>query len=104
MPERIKENWHLSKNVPIAIIFALIAQSVSAIWFVSELNSKVKLNERDIAENKLDIANGNSVEPRLVRVETDISYIRRSVDDNKEAMLRLNNTLTELLRETRSSR
>lgn len=104
MPDHVKETWHLSKNVPIAIIMTLLVQSVSVIWYFSGLENRVMNNATNVAENKLDIEHGNSVEPRLVRVETDISYIRRSVDDNKIKLEKLDDKLTVILRETRSPR
>ena len=90
-----KESWHLDKRFPLALIVTIIIQSGAAVWFAAGLSHAVDANAKQIAKNELAISATDSIEPRLVRVETDISYIRRSVDANTRL-------LTELLRESRN--
>ncbi len=104
MPDAVREHWHMSKNVPIAIVVALLLQTGAWIWSAAQTSAQVNKNTEGVAENKLELKENGSVEPRLVRVETDISYIRRAVDDNKIKLEKLDDKLTELLRETRSPR
>lgn len=99
----MSESWHLDKRVPLALMFALAVQTGGALWWAASISAEVASVVKDTTENKLDIKAGNSTEPRLVRVETDISYIRRAVDDNKSKLDKLDTTLTELLREARTS-
>jgi hypothetical protein len=35
------EPWHLSKSVPLSIIFAVIAQTVTLVWFIAGLNASI---------------------------------------------------------------
>ena len=96
MPEKPeKESWHLDRRFPLALIVTIALQTGGAIWWAASLNAEVDANDKDIARNEMAIKDSDSIEPRLVRVETDISYIRRSVDENKRL-------LTELLREART--
>lgn len=95
-----KERWHLHKGVPVAIIATLIMQMAGWIWSASSMNSQIAQTVTDVAENKADIKAGSSTEPRLVRVETDIGYIRRGVDDNRSKLDGLNDKITELIRAT----
>lgn len=39
--EGARNQWHLNKEVPISIILALVLQTVSGIWFISKLDSRV---------------------------------------------------------------
>jgi len=35
------EPWHLDKRVPVALIFAILAQTSAAIWWASSLSARV---------------------------------------------------------------
>jgi 5-bromo-4-chloroindolyl phosphate hydrolysis protein len=98
------EKWHLHKGVPLALIAVIIVQSVSIIQWSSTMSSTVEQMLAQVAENKADIKKMAEDELRLVKVETDISYIRTAVDDNKETMKELQRQLTELIRETKAPR
>lgn len=82
-----KESWHLSKSVPVSFIFALIVQSVVAVWFFSELNYTVKTNAERIEENKTNIAvlelDSRSQEGTLIRIEQNVQFIKEAVEDLK---------------------
>lgn len=43
MAERA-EQWHLDKRVPIALIFAIMVQSASAIWWAASMSER--MNEK----------------------------------------------------------
>lgn len=103
------DNWHLDKKVPIAVIIALVIYFIGGVWWAARLDSRfdllinqIKTIVEDVKENKEAIKEANSGEPRLVRVETELSFIRKGVDDNKSSLKQLDDKLTELLRATRS--
>lgn len=65
--------WHLDKRVPIAIIAALIAQSVTIGWWAATMSARVDFLERQSALS--------SDQPgRLVRVETRLDDARAKLD------------------------
>jgi hypothetical protein len=81
------ENWHLSRNVPIALFLALVVQAVS----VSGAFTKVEVG---VAENAKDIvALGQSVsflddrqrehEVRLARMDENIIHIRELLESRQ---------------------
>ena len=41
-------NWHMSRSVPISLIFAIACQTVALIWFVATLRNDVDLNRMEI--------------------------------------------------------
>ena len=45
MTERA-EQWHLDKRVPIALIFAIMVQSASAIWWAAGISERMSQIER----------------------------------------------------------
>lgn len=41
-----EQQWHLDKRVPVAIIFALLMQSLGGVWWASSLNERTAQIER----------------------------------------------------------
>lgn len=73
------EPWHLSKSVPLSIIFAVIAQTVTLVWFIAGLNASIDNNARDIVRH----------ETRLESLETSVQNQAISVarmDENIQAI------------------
>ena len=73
------EPWHLSKSVPLSIIFAVIVQTVTLVWFIAGLNASIDSNARDIVRH----------ETRLESLETSVQSQAISVarmDENIQAI------------------
>ena len=45
---REEDNWHLSRSVPITLIFGLIAQAAAIVWTVSIMMSDIERNGEEI--------------------------------------------------------
>ena len=44
-----REQWHLDKRVPIALIFAILIQSVAAVWWAASISERVQhIEERQV--------------------------------------------------------
>lgn len=41
-------SWHLSKSIPLTLIFAIACQTVALIWFVASLRSDVDAAAREL--------------------------------------------------------
>ena len=82
-PTRDQEGgrWHLDKRVPIALIFAIAAQSLGAVWFASAINQRVAVNEAAIAARV-------TISDRMVRTETRVENIQDTVDEIKGLLQR----------------
>lgn len=73
------EPWHLSKSVPLSIIFAVVVQTVTLVWFIAGLNASIDNNARDIVRH----------ETRLESLETSVQNQAISVarmDENIQAI------------------
>lgn len=44
------QEWHLSRSVPISLIFAIACQTVALIWFVATLRNDVDSNKTEIVK------------------------------------------------------
>lgn len=82
------EPWHLSKSVPLSIILAVIAQTVTLVWFIAGLDASVTQNSRDLArhEARLEvletIVQGQAIS--IARMDANIQAIREIVEQNRK--------------------
>lgn len=64
-----RENWHLDKRVPIAIILTIAFQTFTATWFAATAMARLANAEEWIKENKQFVQ-------QLPVIQNDISYIK----------------------------
>ena len=57
-----EDSWHLSKSVPITLIFGLLVQGAAIVWTVSMMMSDIEANREDIM----------SLQQRMARIETSV--------------------------------
>jgi len=70
------EPWHLSKSVPLSIIFAVVVQTGTLVWFIAGLDASIENNSRD-----------------LVRHETRIEALETSVQNQAIAVARMDENI-----------
>ena len=78
------EPWHLSKSVPISLIFGLITQGAAIVWTVSMMMGDIDRNRQDIfqLENKIGKME-QAVQDQAVsmaRIDENIKAIRQAVE------------------------
>ena len=75
-----EQEWHLSRSVPISLIFAIACQTVALIWFVATLRNDVDINKTEIikletrTENLENIVQSQAV--TLARMDENLKSIR----------------------------
>ena len=73
------DNWHVSKSVPITLIFGLLVQGAAIVWTVSMMMSDIEANRDDII----------SLQQRMARIETSVHEQAVSlarIDENIKAI------------------
>ena len=73
------ESWHLSKSVPISLIFALIIQAAAIVWTVSNMSSTIDRNAMDIV--RLDARTAS-----LEKIVQDQAIAMARIDENIKAI------------------
>ena len=79
-----EDNWHLSRSVPITLIFGLIAQAAAIVWTVSMMMSDIERNRMDldtmyVRVGKIeDMVYSQAVS--VARIDENIKAIRSSVE------------------------
>lgn len=75
-----EQEWHLSRSVPISLIFAIACQTVALIWFVATLRNDVDINKTEIVkletrtDNLENIVQSQAV--TLARMDENLKSIR----------------------------
>ena len=73
------DNWHLSKSVPITLIFGLLVQGAAIVWTVSMMMSDIEANREDII----------AIEERMGRLEASVqsqAIALARIDENIKAI------------------
>lgn len=79
-----EDQWHLSKSVPLSIIFAVVAQTLTLVWFIAGLDASVAQNARELArhESRIEVLE-ISVQTQSIavaRMDANIQAIREIVE------------------------
>lgn len=78
------ESWHLSKSVPLSIIFAVVIQTVTLVWFIAGLNASIDQNSRDLVRHETRIEALESVVQTqavaMARMDENIQAIRTMLE------------------------
>lgn len=71
------KRWHLDKKVPLAIIFALVLQTVGAIWWAAQIDNRVSAIEGWVKTN-------NTVASKLAVIEEGQRWIKLILGEIKD--------------------
>jgi NhaP-type Na+/H+ or K+/H+ antiporter len=78
------EPWHLSKSVPLSIIFAVVAQTITIVWFIAGLNASIERNSRDIIRHETRIESLETIVQSqavsMARMDENIQAIRAMLE------------------------
>jgi type VI protein secretion system component VasK len=81
---REEDNWHLSRSVPITLIFGLIAQAAAIVWTVSMMMSDIERNGEEIMrmQSRLSIVEDATQRQAvsMARIDENIKAIRQTVE------------------------
>ena len=79
-----EDNWHLSRSVPITLIFGLIAQAAAIVWTVSMMMSDIERNGEEIMrlQSRMSIVEDATQRQAIsmARIDENIKAIRQSVE------------------------
>ena len=83
----IQEPWHLSRSVPVTLIFAILMQTVALIWFVASLSSEVEQNKLSNAKQDAKIDSLEKIVQNqavtMGRMDENIKAIREMMESDR---------------------
>jgi hypothetical protein len=65
--------WHFDRKVPISLVAALLLQAGATVWWGASMSARVAA-----LEEKIGISSDQGA--RLIRVETQVDYVHRSLE------------------------
>lgn len=78
------DDWHLSKSVPVTLIFGLITQGAAIVWTVSMMMGDIDNNRQDIElfNDRMikveELVHSQAVS--MARIDVNIEHIRGAVE------------------------
>lgn len=100
MPEDPPVAWHLDRRVPIALILALLAQSGTAVWWASKMESRVEnvatTNQRQDDQIEALDADAQRMAVGAATVNAQLQAVRESLAEMKDAQRETNDLLRQL--------
>ncbi len=102
VPDPANGAWHLDKRVPLALIVALFVQTVGMVWWVSDmvhrLDAAITVNDRQDSRITTIEATTNAQAVSNATMTAEISAVRESLQELKNAQAETNRLLRELSR------
>ena len=84
MSDQANDSWHLSKSVPITLIFGLLVQAGAIVWTVSMMMADIESNMRDIMVLEITVSELEDVvqtqQVSLARIDENIKAIRSAAE------------------------
>jgi len=78
------ESWHLSKSVPISFIVAIFIQTFSIGWIISNMDSRIEQNTKDIARQEVVVNTMREQSQNhaiaLARIDENLKAIRDALE------------------------
>jgi amino acid transporter len=79
------ESWHLSKTIPVTIIFSILVQTIVFVVFLTTLSGDVAQNTKDIQTNTNNVdllgRTVQSQEVTLGRIDENIKAIKEFLEN-----------------------
>ena len=79
-----QDSWHLSKNVPVMFVLAVVLQTIALVSYISNMNASMEVNTIDIARHEVRLASLERTTQQqaitLGRIDENIRAIRDMVD------------------------
>lgn len=72
-----RTRWHVDKNVPLALIFMLLAQTMGAFWWASRVQATIDNNAIRISKLESLVLDINRLSERQVRLEVQNENVEK---------------------------
>lgn len=90
-----RQAWHIGKEVPLAMIFAIALQTFAAVWWAATITGRVDQQQRDI-DSLMDTNRDRNV--AIARMEERLNEVYRTTSRLEEGQNQTNNYLQSLFK------
>lgn len=99
--KEITGQWHLDKRVPLALIFAIMANIATTIWWAASLSSAVDQDRANIEMLRNEMLNqqknGQHNTERIIRIEAAIESLTKTVEQEAMSIRDLRQMMTNII-------
>ncbi len=85
-----EEAWHLSKSIPLTLVFAIVCQTIALIWFVASLRNDVDAASRELIRQDTRISSLEAVVQSqaitMARMDENINAIRQILEESQNRL------------------
>lgn len=85
-----KEPWHVQKNIPLALIFAIVMQGVGVVWYLGGVVGRIERAEIITAENRAAIqtlsARQSATDTAAARIDERLKGLQSQLDRIERAV------------------
>ncbi len=86
-PKDISNKWHVGKEIPLAMIFALMFQTAGVIWWAASLSAKIDNLTGQVAELKSDKRLQENSFKDIAVMEQRVTSSERRLTANEQRLL-----------------
>lgn len=83
-----EDSWHLSKSIPLTLIFAIACQTVALIWFVASLRNDIDSAQKDLVRHDTRISALEEIVQAqavtMARMDENINAIRQILESSRD--------------------
>jgi hypothetical protein len=91
-------SWHLDKRVPLGLIFAVLLQTTTIVWFITDLRSDVDVLQDLVKREAQDLSAVDDRQwTRINKNEEHIQSSTASIQTNTAILERVEDRLTKLI-------
>lgn len=90
------EHWHLRKEIPVALILAILVQTGGALWWAASMTTRMDQIERRMENAAIRSQN---VDNHVAQQATQIAVLVSRIDDQTRRIEETNSLLREYLKQ-----
>lgn len=90
------EHWHLRKEIPVALILAILVQTGGALWWAASMTTRMDQIERRMENAAIRSQN---VDNLVAQQATQIAVLVSRIDDQTRRIEETNSLLREYLKQ-----
>ena len=91
-----QEHWHLRKEIPVALIFAIFVQTAGALWWAASMTERMDQIERRMEGAAIRSQN---VDNLVAQQATQIAVLVERIDTQNRRIQETNDLLRQYLRQ-----
>jgi hypothetical protein len=87
MMEQDRRHWHIGREIPLAVIFAILVQTVGIVWWASSLSGRVDQLEKNNSASAWQAEKIIRIDEKLNTVQTTMSELKTAIQQQPTTII-----------------